>query len=343
MALIRTTLSPAVRNPVVRGVRRAFGRLGAPGLNPELESLHRGVLELSTRHDALAATVRELELHIPTVLNAIASTHGTARLLRRELDATAARVERNEQWLALQAERVEVLTKATEDLDAHRRRLDGHVTDELWPLKATVEWLLERVEMVRAEALFEARYGAGHTESGEPVVEIVNPDAVKAEGPLRLNLGCGHIALDGYVNVDMRALPGVDVVAPIDGLPFEQGSVAEVFSAHVLEHFPQEQLRRRLLPYWRSLLEPGGVFRAVVPDLEAMTEQLQSGQITFENFRQVAYGGQEYDGDFHFTAFTPGSLSDLLAEAGFVDPQLVERGRPNGDCLEFELTARNKA
>lgn len=28
-----------------------------------------------------------------------------------------------------------------------------------------------------------------------------------------LNLGCGHILLDGCINVDMRNVPGVDVVA----------------------------------------------------------------------------------------------------------------------------------
>ena len=62
-----------------------------------------------------------------------------------------------------------------------------------------------------------------------------------------------------YVNIDMRELPGVDVVAPIDQLPFDDGTVAEIHSAHVLEHFPQEDLQRRLLPYWRDKLRPGGV------------------------------------------------------------------------------------
>ena len=60
----------------------------------------------------------------------------------------------------------------------------------------------------------------------EPIAaEIVNPDALASDGPPRLNLGCGHIPLDGYVNVDIRALPGVDVVAPVDALPFDPASV----------------------------------------------------------------------------------------------------------------------
>jgi predicted SAM-dependent methyltransferase len=138
----------------------------------------------------------------------------------------------------------------------------------------------------------------------------------------------------------MRRLPGVDVVAPLDRLPYEPESVDEIFSAHVLEHFPQAALERQLLPYWLSMLAPGGVFRGVVPDVDAMIDQYRDGSISFEELRQVVYGGQEYEGDFHNTAFTPESLSALLTDAGFVDVELVERGRVNGACLEFELTAR---
>jgi predicted SAM-dependent methyltransferase len=186
--------------------------------------------------------------------------------------------------------------------------------------------------------LHELRYGQPR-ESAAIDVEIVNPAALDNE-TTRLNLGCGHLPLEGYVNVDMRKLPGVDVVAPLDAMPFESQSVDEIFSAHVLEHFPQAALERQLLPYWYSLLTPGGVFRSVVPDVDAMIDQYRDGSISFENLREVVYGGQEYEGDFHHTAFTPESLSALLVKAGFDEPHLVARGRENGACLEFELTAR---
>ena len=35
-------------------------------------------------------------------------------------------------------------------------------------------------------------------------------------------------------------------------------------------------------------------------------------RIDFEALRLVAYGGQEYEGDFHFTAFTTESLGELM-------------------------------
>jgi hypothetical protein len=125
----------------------------------------------------------------------------------------------------------------------------------------------------------------------------------------------------------------------VDGLPFEPGAVTEIFSSHTVEHFPEEQLRRRLLPYWIGLLKPGGTFRAIVPDLEAMTKAYTNGELTFEILRNVIYGGQEYDGDFHYTGFTPDSLAALLVECGLERATVIASGRPNGDCLEFEISA----
>jgi hypothetical protein len=58
---------------------------------------------------------------------------------------------------------------------------------------------------------------------------------------LRLNLGCGRSPLEGWVNVDITALPGVDVVADLDAcrtqpLPFADDSVSAMRMSHVLEH-----------------------------------------------------------------------------------------------------------
>jgi hypothetical protein len=41
--------------------------------------------------------------------------------------------------------------------------------------------------------------------------------------------------------------------------------------------------------------------------------------------------------------FTPGSLAALVTRAGFDDVTVVDRARPNGDCLEFELVAARTA
>ena len=107
----------------------------------------------------------------------------------------------------------------------------------------------------------------------------------------------------------------------------------------MLEHFPLEQLRRELLPYWISLLKPMGMFRAIVPDGDAIARAFVAQEYDFENFRQVTFGGQDYDGDFHFNMFSPESMTTLLKEAGFRTVELVARNRENGGCKEFEIVA----
>lgn len=199
----------------------------------------------------------------------------------------------------------------------------------------------DRIEFVRREILFEMLHGTTKAPMAEvPETRIVAPDKIAAAGnAMRLNIGCGHIPLDGYINVDQRALPGVDIVAEAGSIPVEPGSVCEVFSAHLLEHFPQEALRRRLLPYWRGLLSSGGMFRAVVPDGQAMLEGISAGHYEFEEFREVLFGAQDYAGDFHYNLYTPDSLSNLLREANFDHIEVPVRGRRNGKCFEFEISA----
>jgi hypothetical protein len=171
--------------------------------------------------------------------------------------------------------------------------------------------------------------------------QIRSPEKLAAAGSLglRINLGCGHLPLEDYVNVDRRDLPGVDIVAEAGNLPLAAGSVREIFSAHMLEHFSQEELRRRLLPYWYDLLAARGVFRAVVPDGEAMLTALAAATYPFEDFREVLFGAQDYDGDFHYNLFTPDSLCRLLQAAGYRNIKVLARGRRNGKCYEFEVAA----
>lgn len=54
----------------------------------------------------------------------------------------------------------------------------------------------------------------------------------------RLHLGCGHIIKEGWLNHDIVALPGVDVVHDLRQFPwpFEDGQFEEVHADNVLEH-----------------------------------------------------------------------------------------------------------
>ncbi|HXQ19025.1 MAG TPA: hypothetical protein VN781_05300 [Acidimicrobiales bacterium] len=205
--------------------------------------------------------------------------------------------------------------------------------------------LNQRIEFVRRELLFELRYRHPSAEAAPAAQKrVVHPEKLAAMGDrVRVNLGAGHLAKPEYLNVDSRELDGIDVVADVSDLPFEGGSLYEVYSAHVLEHFALEELRKVLLPYWVSLLAPGGSFVAVVPDMEAMIAECAAGRMPFEDFREVAYGAQEYEGDFHFNGFSPESLTGLLVEAGLTAVRVREAGRRNGLCYELEIEGTRPA
>ncbi len=303
-------------------LRRLAGRGGPdPAVQARLEHHEHALRDITAALQAVQAVVpgfegpdrfafeRRLdavEEHLPELLGLWSSSTGTMRRLQRLID------------------------QEHENSERHAASID-----ELWA----------RIEFVRREVMYEVRYAGGAPTEAAPaaiesrVVDAERVDRLAADG-LRLNLGCGHLPLPDHVNVDMRELPGVDVVAAIDDLPFDDGSVREIHSAHVLEHFAEEELHRRLLPYWLSKLEPGGRFRAVVPDGLSMIEAYGRGEVDFADLKSVLYGGQEYEGDFHFTMFAADTLTDLLERSGFVDVVVEDSGRRNDISLELQVAGR---
>jgi SAM-dependent methyltransferase len=205
---------------------------------------------------------------------------------------------------------------------------------------------LDRVELDRREALSPPGSGAGalddeHRKLREP--QILEPEkiaAARASGRLILNIGCEQFIDPHCVNVGTRELPGVDMIADAGALPFGEATVDEISSRHFVQHFPQQDFKHRLLPHWRSVLKPGGRFRVVTPDGEAMLAAITQGSYSFQEFRDILFGRQNCGGDFHYNLFTPQSLRQLMEEAGFEQVEIPVRGRRNGRCFEFELVAR---
>jgi predicted SAM-dependent methyltransferase len=273
-----------------------------------LRTITRDAAEMRSMHEALSRTIERQLAQIETALGSIQSN--------------------------------------ISNLESVSEQRFNETAPQLKMLMGDVGYLSGRVEFVRRELMFEMRYSAS-TPSDEPErlkaqTAIVSPEklAIARKTEIRLNLGCGHICLGGYLNVDRRRLPGVDIVTEVDDLPFEAGDVTEIRSAHLIEHFPQEQLRRTLLPYWFGLLRPGGGFSVIAPDAQAMMTTYVAGEYPFEQVREVTFGGQDYDGDFHYNMLTTGSVTKLLEEAGFVDVRIVAENRVNGACKEFEIAAR---
>ncbi|MEE9181261.1 MAG: methyltransferase domain-containing protein [candidate division NC10 bacterium] len=82
-----------------------------------------------------------------------------------------------------------------------------------------------------------------------------------ASSPTRwkLNLGCGRLPLEGFVNVDSR---GGDLLAVASRLPFRERSFEYILAAHILEHVPDlDQAVREI----HRVLAMGGLVEVRVP------------------------------------------------------------------------------
>lgn len=332
--------------------------------------VNEGLADLQLSLDALAQKHQEFEQHgLPNLLASI--TDINARLVATNAewdnlvksvpvsirDITRAQAEMKSQVLALIKEQksIQQHTLANEDgllgcdktISTLKNKNDSafeKVTQELTVHNENIAFLLRRVEFVRREMMYEQRYQASLNEPPQSIVVNKDKLAEFRRTGLKLNLGCGPISLPDYLNIDMRQLPGVDIVAEINDLPFELGEIQEIYAAHLLEHFPYEQLKRKILPYLNGLLSPQGQLRIVVPDIESMMHDYVASPSdgSFQTLREVVYGAQDYDGDFHYTMFSKDSMQSLLRESGFSMVELTAFNRKNGLCKELEVVAKKR-
>jgi glycosyltransferase involved in cell wall biosynthesis/MoaA/NifB/PqqE/SkfB family radical SAM enzyme/predicted SAM-dependent methyltransferase len=142
---------------------------------------------------------------------------------------------------------------------------------------------------------------------------------------LKLHLGCGHIRIDGFVNVDIDPqVPAVDLVDNIGELSrFSSNSASTIYACHVMEHFSTNEVLPVLLR-WYDVLEPDGELRISVPDIDRIVKIYSKNWEHFQTppntpWIGLIYGGQGDQYDFHKTGFNFVYLKHLLEQAGFTD------------------------
>ncbi|NTA39814.1 class I SAM-dependent methyltransferase [Agrobacterium salinitolerans] len=89
--------------------------------------------------------------------------------------------------------------------------------------------------------------------------------------PAKLNIGCGPVIFDGWINIDIDHVDA-DVNADVTkGLEFEDNSVSFVFAEHFIEHLPRVEAVK-FLKECRRVMRPGGVIRLSTPDLDELVD-----------------------------------------------------------------------
>ena len=140
----------------------------------------------------------------------------------------------------------------------------------------------------------------------------------------RLHWGCGSSARPGWINADVRQLPGVNLVCDIrQGLSLPESSVAYAVSVHALQEIPLADIVPALAEL-RRVLAPGGVLRLCVPDLNKGIAAYQRGDRDY--FLVPDHDSNTLGGKFvtHIlwysysrVMFTSDFIEELLLKAGF--------------------------
>ncbi len=96
---------------------------------------------------------------------------------------------------------------------------------------------------------------------------------------LRLNLGCGPLPLNGFLNLDLAPGSAADMFCNALSTPFRNGIAIELNAHHRIEHFTSAVVPRAL-DEWVRLLAPGGQINISFPDIWIMTKSLMNGTLS---------------------------------------------------------------
>jgi predicted SAM-dependent methyltransferase len=133
---------------------------------------------------------------------------------------------------------------------------------------------------------------------------------------VKLNLGCYDKKLPGFTNLDIRPECDPDVVDDAFKLEtFENSSIQEIYSSHMLEHLSRDDSKKALC-LWYDKLQKGGVLRLAVPDMEAVLKRyIYTGNL--RELENLIFGSQRHSFDFHYMGWDFKTLKEDLEEVGF--------------------------
>ena len=151
-------------------------------------------------------------------------------------------------------------------------------------------------------------------------------EAIRGGAPIRLELGAARRRIDGWIAIDQAQSDIThDLTTP---LPFPAGSVDEIYSSAVLEHFYYHELMK-LLEDCRRVLRPGGLFHCGVPDVTHYIDAYL-GKRTLDprkfcryepgrtNSAKLSYLNYiAYLGGHHKLLFDAENIQTVLQDAGF--------------------------
>lgn len=175
---------------------------------------------------------------------------------------------------------------------------------------------------------------------------------MKKQTSIKIEVGSGNNPRQGYLSCDIRDLPNVDYVTKADELPFGNGTVDELYSRHVIEHFTLKEFLKTLQE-WNRVLSKSGVIYIICPNLNWHLNQILKGNHNslyekssgkndrFWGFGSL-FGWQQDEYDIHKFGYYFELLRDILIEFGFSEIENLTNSKLGIECEPWHLEVKGK-
>lgn len=160
---------------------------------------------------------------------------------------------------------------------------------------------------------------------------------------IKLEIGCGMAPKEGFEHLDIQPFPHVEYVADARKIPLGDGTVSEIFSANMIEHFWWFEIEP-LLKEWNRIMEVGGKIVIFTVDSEVTIKDYYDGGWKKEVERHPQSAGYNWihrssedrnmwlnfkihgtaaPDDAHRTTFTFEMMKICLERAGFTTVERI--------------------
>jgi len=110
---------------------------------------------------------------------------------------------------------------------------------------------------------------------------------------LEIGGGLKNRKSEGYLQMDAKKLPGVDVVGDVNKLPFKDGELSEIYGHWILEHFAYRDVPN-ILKEWKRALKDGGLLHLITNNGQAHLEAYLEGVIDVHELNRMLFGVSLY-------------------------------------------------
>lgn len=144
------------------------------------------------------------------------------------------------------------------------------------------------------------------------------------------------------VNIDIRELPGVDIVRDLEGDFSDIGPFDGILAKYIAEHISWPKIPHFFEECFK-ILKPGSVALFVVPDTYKQIQKIMMKTAEEINMDDscLLFGGQDHKDNSHKVLFSRPFITKLLKEAGFSTVEIEDH--PNAESQDMMVLAHTQA